>query len=68
MAATPMELIHKLDETARALRELAGQVRRAAPEVADLALRAEMLESADGMERRAENLAEAITRLRVKIN
>jgi flagellar hook-associated protein FlgK len=68
MGSTPMELIRKLDETAAALRELANQVRQAAPETEDQALRAEMLESADGLERRANDLIEAIARLRVKIN
>jgi outer membrane murein-binding lipoprotein Lpp len=68
MSSTPMELIRKLDETASALRELASQVRRAAPEVDDEALRAEMLESAAGLERRANDLTEAVTGLRVKIN
>ena len=63
-----MELIRKLDETAAGLRELADQVRRAAPEVGDMELRGEMLESADGLERRAEEMTEAIARLRVKIN
>lgn len=68
MSSTPMELIRKLDETATALRELARQVREAAPETADPALRAEMLESAAGLERRAGELTEAVARLRVKIN
>ncbi|HTV83215.1 MAG TPA: hypothetical protein VME18_11235 [Acidobacteriaceae bacterium] len=68
MSSTPMELIRKLDETATALLELANQVRQAAPETADPELRAEMLESADGMERRAGELREATARLRVKIN
>jgi uncharacterized protein Yka (UPF0111/DUF47 family) len=68
MSSTPMELIRKLDETARALRELANQVSQAAPEVGDETLRGEMLESAAGLERRANDLMEAITRLRVKIN
>lgn len=68
MSSTPMELIRKLDETASALRELANQVRQAAPETEDPALRAEMLESAKGLERRANDLIDAVTRLRVKIN
>jgi len=68
MSSTPMELIRKLDETATALRELANQVRQAAPEAGDDALCAEMLASADGLERRANDLTEAIARLRVKIN
>lgn len=68
MSSTPMELIRKLDETATALRELANQVRNSAPEVGDDTLRAEMLESAEGLEKRAGDLMEAIARLRVKIN
>lgn len=68
MASTPMELIRKLDETAAALRALADQVRHAAPETDDAALRAEMLESANGLERRAGELTEAIARFRIKIN
>ena len=63
-----MDLIRKLDETASALRELASQVRQAAPESEDPALRAEMLESASGLEQRANDLTEAVARLRVKIN
>lgn len=68
MGSTPMELIRKLDETAAALRDLAKQVRAAAPETEDPELRAEMLRSADGLERRANDLIEAVARLRVKIN
>jgi len=68
MTASPMEMIRKLDEAAAALRELAQQVRRVAPSVADLDLRREMLESADGMERRADNMAEAIQSWRREIN
>jgi uncharacterized protein Yka (UPF0111/DUF47 family) len=68
MTESPMELIRKLDEAATALRNLAGQVRTAAPEVTDEALRREMLESAEGLERRAGDLAEAIERLRRRIN
>jgi len=68
MAGTPMELIRKLDETARALREVADQVRHAAGEVDDRALRTEMIESAESLEQRAVQLTEAIGRLRVKIN
>lgn len=63
-----MDLIRKLDEAAAALLELAGQVRRAAPNVTDVALRDEMLESAAGMERRAREMAEAISRWRREIN
>lgn len=68
MTSTPMDLIHKLDEAAAALRDLAHQVRRVAPEVKDPELRREMLDSADGMERRAENMTEAILRWRREIN
>lgn len=68
MTGTPMDLIRKLDEAAAALLELAAQVRRAAPAVADPALRSEMLASAQGMERRAGNLAEAIQRWRREVN
>jgi hypothetical protein len=68
MTATPMDLIWKLDEAAAALLDLATQVRRAAPAVADPALRTEMLESAKGMERRAGEMAEAIQRWRREIN
>ena len=68
MAETPMELIRKLEETAAALRDLAAQVRKAAPAVADEALRREMLESAEGLERRAGQMAEAIERWRLQIN
>lgn len=68
MPGTPMELIRKLDETAAALRQLADHVRQAAPEVEDPALRGEMLSSAEGLERRAVEMIDAIQRLRVKIN
>ncbi len=68
MGETPMELIWKLQETAAALCELAGKVRKAAPEVADVQLRREMLESAEGLERRAAQMAEAIERWRLQIN
>lgn len=63
-----MQLIRKLDETAGALRHLAEQVRQAAPEVEDEVLRGEMLASADGLERRALEMVEAIAHLRVQIN
>jgi hypothetical protein len=63
-----MEMIRKLDEAAAALRDLARQVRHAASRVEDPALRREMLESADGMERRAENMTEAIQSWRREIN
>lgn len=68
MGETPMELIWKLEETATALRDLAEKVRHAAPEVADVELRREMLESAEGLERRARQMAEAIERWRLQIN
>jgi hypothetical protein len=68
MTGTPMDLIRKLDEAAAALRDLAQHVRRTAPEVKDRDLRREMLESADGMERRADKMAEAIERWRREIN
>jgi hypothetical protein len=68
MTETPMELIRKLDETAAALLDLAGRVRRAAAEVADPALRIEMLESADGWERRAGEMAAAVLRWKREIN
>lgn len=63
-----MHLIRRLDETAAALRLLADQVRQAAPEVEDPALRTEMLSSADGLDRRAREMSDAIERLRIKIN
>lgn len=63
-----MELIRKLDETAAALADLAEQVRRAADGVTDEELRREMLESADGMQIRAERMAEAVGRWRREIN
>jgi uncharacterized protein Yka (UPF0111/DUF47 family) len=68
MTETPMDLIRKLDETAAALLDLARRVRSAAPAVADVELRREMLESADGIEQRAEKMAEAIQRWRREIN
>ncbi|HEX4039661.1 MAG TPA: hypothetical protein VHX37_16510 [Acidobacteriaceae bacterium] len=68
MTETPMELIRKLEETASALRELAAKVRAAAPAVEDTELRLEMLESAEGLERRAEQMAEAIGRWKLQIN
>lgn len=68
MNGSPMELIRKLEETAAALRYLAGQVRAAASETADPALRNEMLESAQGWERRADEMAEAILRWKLRIN
>jgi hypothetical protein len=63
-----MALIRKLDETAETLLELAKHIKRTALEVADDELRAEMLESAEGLERRAGDMAEAVGRLRTKIN
>jgi predicted transcriptional regulator len=68
MTESPMALIRKLDETAAALLELAKHIRRTALEVADDALRAEMLASAEGLERRAGEMGEAVGRLRTKIN
>lgn len=68
MTETPMDLIRKLDETAAALLDLARRVRSAAPAVADVELRREILESADGIEQRAEKMAEAIQRWRREIN
>jgi hypothetical protein len=68
MSGTPMDLIRTLDETAIALLELARRVRAAAPDVADLALREEMLESAEGWERRAGEMSEAILRWKREIN
>lgn len=68
MTESPMDLIRKLDEAATALRNLAQQVRASAPETTDEELRREMLESAEGLERRAGDLAEAIERLRRRIN
>jgi uncharacterized protein Yka (UPF0111/DUF47 family) len=68
MTETPMDLIRKLDETAAALADLAKQVRRAADAVTDEELRQEMLESADGMQVRAERMAEAVGRWRREIN
>jgi hypothetical protein len=68
MTETPMELILKLDETAAALADLAEQVRRAVHAVTDEELRREMLESADGMQVRAERMAEAVGRWRREIN
>jgi uncharacterized protein Yka (UPF0111/DUF47 family) len=63
-----MALIRKLDEAATALLHLARQVRASAPEVTDEELRREMLASAEGLEQRAGDLAEAIERLRRRIN
>jgi uncharacterized protein Yka (UPF0111/DUF47 family) len=68
MTESPMALIRKLDEAATALRDLAQQVRASAPEVSDEELRREMLASAEGLEKRAGDLAEAIERLRRRIN
>jgi hypothetical protein len=68
MDGTPIELIRKLDETATALRELARRVRAAAAEVADPVLQDEMLESAAGWERRADEMSEAILRWKREIN
>jgi len=68
MNGTPIELIRKLDETSTALRDLAHRVRAAAANVADPALREEMLESAAGWERRAGEMSEAILRWKREIN
>lgn len=68
MNGTPMELIRSLDETARALQQLAHRVRGAAADVADPVLREEMLESAAGWERRAGEMSEAILRWKREIN
>jgi hypothetical protein len=50
------------------LRDLAGRVRAAAADIADPALREEMLESAAGWERRAGEMSEAILRWKREIN
>lgn len=68
MDGTPIEMIRKLDETATALHDLAGRVRAAALDVADPVLREEMLESAAGWERRADEMSEAILRWKREIN
>lgn len=68
MIGPPMELIRKLDETAASLLELAKRVRAAAAGIADPALRDEMLASAEGWERRAGEMAEAILRWKREIN
>jgi len=68
MTDSPMTLIRKLDETAAALKDLARHVRKSAPEVADGELRQEMLDSAEDLERRAGEMADAVARLRAKIN
>lgn len=68
MSGTPMELIRRLEETAKALRELAERVRAAAVDVGDAALREEMLDSALGWERRAGEMSDAILRWKREIN
>jgi hypothetical protein len=68
MSGTPMALIRKLDETAAALLDLAQRVRTAAAEVTDPALRAEMMESAAGWEKRAGEMAEAVLRWKREVN
>jgi hypothetical protein len=68
MTGTPMDLIRRLDETAAALLERAKRVRSAAEEVTDPALRVEMLDSAEGWERRAGEMTEAILRWKKDIN
>jgi hypothetical protein len=65
---TPMNLIRKLEETSAALLDLSRRVRRAAEGIADPALPAEMTESADGWERRAQEMADAILRWKREIN
>lgn len=65
---SPMALIRKLDAAVAALGQLSQEMRRAAAQAEDEALRLEMLESADGLERRATDMAEAIGRLRSRIN
>jgi hypothetical protein len=68
MTETPIDLIRKLDETATALLELARRVKATAAEVTDPALREEMLESAEGWEHRAGEMADAILRWKREIN
>jgi hypothetical protein len=68
MSGSPMGLIRKLDETATALLELARRVRAAAVDITDSALREEMLQSAEGWERRAQEMSEAILRWKREIN
>jgi len=68
MNGSPLDLIRKLEETAASLRYLAEQVRTAAGQTDDPALREEMLESAQGWERRAGEMAEAILRWKLRIN
>jgi hypothetical protein len=68
MSETPMELVRKVEEAAAALRALAVRVRQAAAEVKDAELRREMQGSADELEQRAEQMAEAIERWRLQIN
>ena len=63
-----MSLIRKLEETSAALLELSRRVRRVAEDIAEPALRAEMMESADGWERRAQEMADAILRWKREIN
>jgi hypothetical protein len=68
MTGTPMDLIRTLDETATALLELAHRVMSTAADVSDPALREEMLASAEGWERRAGEMREAILRWKREIN
>ena len=68
MTDTTMSLIRKLEETAAALLDLARRVRRAAEDITEPGLRAEMTESADGWERRAQEMADAILRWKREIN
>ena len=68
MTDTPIDLIRKLDELAVALLDLSRRVKAAAAEAADPALREEMLESAEGWERRAGEMADAVLRWKREIN
>ncbi|MFY9747467.1 MAG: hypothetical protein WBP95_05125 [Acidobacteriaceae bacterium] len=68
MTDAPMDLIRKLDELAASLLQLSRRVRAAAEEVTDPALRAEMLESAEGWEQRAAEMADAVLRWKREIN
>ncbi len=68
MTDAPMDLIRKLDELAASLLQLSRRVRAAAEEVTDPALRAEMLESAEGWEQRAAEMVDAVLRWKREIN
>lgn len=67
-AESPMALIRKLDAAVAALGQLTHEMRKAAAQATDEEMRREMLDSAEGLERRATDMAEAIARLRSKIN